>query len=41
MVAHGKLVLKSDQEPAIVDVLKEVAKVRGTWKVYSRAKSSI
>ena len=27
--AHGKVTLKSDQEPAIVDVLKEVAKMRG------------
>ena len=27
--AHGRVVLKSDQEAAIVDVLKEVAKMRG------------
>ena len=27
--AHGKVVLKSDQEPAIVDVLRDVAKMRG------------
>ena len=27
--AHGRVVLKSDQEPAMVDVLKEVAKMRG------------
>ena len=27
--AHGKVVLKSDQEPAVVDVLKGVAQMRG------------
>ena len=27
---HGKVVLKSDQEPAIIDVLKEVARARGS-----------
>ena len=26
---HGDVILKSDQEPAIVDVLKEIAKLRG------------
>ena len=26
---HGDVILKSDQEPAIVDVLQEIAKLRG------------
>ena len=26
---HGKVILKSDQEPAIIDVLNEVARMRG------------
>lgn len=30
--AHARVVLKSDQEPAIVDVLKEVAKMRGSGR---------
>ena len=30
--AHGRVVLKSDQEPAIIDVLKEVAKLRGNGR---------
>ena len=27
---HGDVILKSDQEPAIVDVLKEISKLRGS-----------
>jgi len=29
---HGDLILKSDQEPAIVDLLREVARLRGNKK---------
>ena len=34
---HGDVILKSDQEPAIVDVLKEVAKLRGPRRTISEA----
>ena len=34
---HGDVILKSDQEPAIVDVLKEISKLRGSRRTIIEA----
>ena len=31
---HGDLTLRSDQEPAVVDLLKQVAKLRGVGRTF-------
>ena len=37
---HGDVILKSDQEPAIVDVLKEISKLRGSRRTIIEASPS-